>query len=87
MTAPSQPGAAEKDVGRLGLGDVFGGLSLIDGRPPEVSVVAEDKCWLVVLGEARFRRILDANPALDRVLRRLAKSGPGAGRGATASAL
>ena len=74
-----------KAVGRLGLGDVFGGLPLIDGRPPEVTVVAEDKCWLVVLGEGRFRRILEANPALDRVLRRLAKSG-GRGQGGGAPA-
>ena len=77
---PPAAGGAPKVVGRLGLGDVFGGLSLIEGAPPRVTIVAEDKCWLVVLGEGRFRRILQANPALDRVLRRLARSDRGRDR-------
>lgn len=68
---------SQKEVGTLGLGDVFGGLSLIDGRAPEAGVVARSRCWLVVLGEGRFRRILDANPHLDRVLRRIATSATG----------
>jgi CRP-like cAMP-binding protein len=66
----------KKEVGRIGLGDVFGGLSLLDGRPEASDIVAHGKCWLVVLGEGRFRRILGANPRLARVLRRLARDGP-----------
>lgn len=69
----------DKTLGVLGLGDVFGGLSLIEGRLPETDVVARSKCWLVVMGEGRFRRILETNPRLDRVLRRIAKA-PDAGR-------
>ena len=61
-----------KEQGEFGLGDVFGGLSLIEGQPAPFDVVSRGKCWLVVLGEGRFRRILEANPRLERIIRRLA---------------
>ena len=61
-----------KEVGEFGLGDVFGGLSLLEGQSARHDVIARGKCWLVVLGEGRFRRILAANPRLARVVRRLA---------------
>jgi CRP-like cAMP-binding protein len=61
----------DKPVGALGIGDVFGGLSLLEGRGVSTDIVARGKCWLVLLGETRFRRILDANPRLVRVLRRI----------------
>jgi len=63
----------DKELDALELGDVFGGLSLLDGRVSPADVVAMGKCWLVVLGEGRFRRILEANPRLDRILRRIAR--------------
>jgi CRP-like cAMP-binding protein len=66
----------DKEVAEVGLGEVFGGLSLIDGRLAPADVVAKGKCWLVVLGEGRFRRIMDANPCLDRILRRMAHDAP-----------
>lgn len=65
----------DKQVGALELGDVFGAASLLDGRSESADIIARGKCWVLVLGDARFRRILDANPGLTRVLRRLA---PGA---------
>jgi CRP-like cAMP-binding protein len=65
----------DKAIGEFGLGDVFGGLSLLDGQPSDCGVIAQGKCWLVVLGEGRFRRILAANPRLARVVRRLAREG------------
>ena len=61
-----------KEMGELGLGDVFGGLSLLEGQPARYDVIARGKCWLVVLREKRFRRILAANPRLAQVVRRLA---------------
>jgi CRP-like cAMP-binding protein len=61
----------QRTLGRLAPGDVFGGLDLIAGRPAEVDLVAIDECWLALLGEGRFRRVVAANPALERVLRRL----------------
>lgn len=64
----------DKELAQLALGDVFGGVALIEGRPSTADVVAHTECWLVVLGEGRFRRILDVNPRLDRVLRRIATS-------------
>jgi len=64
-----------KALARLGPGDVFGGLSLLAGEPAASDVVAQGKCWLVVLGEGRLRRIVEANPRLERILRRLAEEG------------
>lgn len=68
------PGEPDKELASLGLSDVFGGLSLIEGRLPAGDVVARGKCWLVVLGEGRFRKIVEANPRLERVLRRIARA-------------
>lgn len=65
----------DKEIGEFGLGDVFGGLSLLEGQPAGCDVIARGKCWLVVLGEGRFRRILEANPRLARVVRQLAHEG------------
>jgi CRP-like cAMP-binding protein len=77
----------KKEIGDLGLGDVFGGLSLLEGQPSPADVVARGKCWLVVLGEGRFRRILEANPGLERVVRRLAKQSGSTSDAANAKAL
>lgn len=71
-SASSQAGGDNKELAQLGSGDVFGGMALIEGHPPTADVVSHTKCWLIVLGEGRFRRILEANPRLDRVLRRVA---------------
>ncbi len=68
-----------KELGSFALGDVFGGLSLIEGQPAACDVVSVGKCWLVVLGEGRFRRILEANPRLERIIRRLANDSMRAG--------
>lgn len=70
-----------KTLAELAPGDVFGGLSLLAGEVAASDVVARGKCWLVVLGEGRLRRIVEANPRLERILRRLAKEG-GIGAGA-----
>jgi len=84
----SSDSADLKELATLGLGDVFGGLSLIEGKPSEVDVTTRTKCWLVVLGEGRFRRILASNPRLDRVLRRIGQqSAAGSSEGAKAIAL
>lgn len=60
-----------RELGRYEIGDVFGGPSLLDGTPSTCDVVAQGKAWLIVLGERRFRRIVDANPRLVRVVQRL----------------
>jgi CRP-like cAMP-binding protein len=63
----------DKELGEYKLGDVFGGLSLLEGQVAQSDVRAKGKCWLVVLGEGRLRRILEANPRLRRIIQRLAK--------------
>ena len=75
VVGPVSPDEQDEDkhLAGLGLGDAFGGLSLIDGRLPPGDVVARGKCWLVVLYEGRFRRILEANPRLEKILRRIAQ--------------
>jgi CRP-like cAMP-binding protein len=77
----------EKEIGIYGLGDVFGGLSMLDGQPMDCDVIARGKCWLVVLGEGRFRRILEANPQLRRVIRRLADEGQASESGPSVAGL
>jgi len=59
-------------VGRIEIGDLFGGSELLSGQPADCDVVAHGRAWLIVLGERRFRRIVDANPRLVRVVKRLA---------------
>ena len=76
-----------KELGEYVLGDVFGGLSLIEGEPAPSDVIARGKCWLVVLGEGRFRRILAANPRLERIIRRLANDSMRVGGSSELSAL
>ncbi len=65
-----------RELGRIEIGDVFGGPSLLEGKPSSCDIVAKGKAWLIVLGERRFRRIVDANPRLVRVVQRLS-SKPG----------
>ncbi len=65
-----------KELGRLELGDVFGGDWLIAGKASPWDVVAQGRAWLIVLGERRFRHIVEANPRLVRVLERLARRTP-----------
>ncbi len=65
-----------KELGRLELGDVFGGDWLIAGKASPWDVVARGRAWLIVLGERRFRHIVEANPRLVRVLERLARRTP-----------
>jgi CRP-like cAMP-binding protein len=74
-----------KELGRLELGDVFGGDWLLAGKPSPWDVVARGRAWMIVLGERRFRRIVETNPRLVRVLERLARRGvrPGPTRGAS----
>lgn len=68
--------ASGKQLGRHELGDVFGGDWLLAGKSSPWDVVAQGRAWLIVLGERRFRRIVETNPRLVRVLERLARRKP-----------
>jgi CRP-like cAMP-binding protein len=65
--------ARDKPLGQLESGDLFGGVPLLQSEPASSSVLADGKCWVLVLGEGRFRKIFDANPGLETLLGRLAK--------------
>lgn len=69
-------------LARLGIGDLFGGRALLDGTASDCDVVATGRAWVLVLGEGRFRRLVEAHPRLVRVVRRLADD---AAEGADAS--
>jgi len=68
--------ASGKILGRHELGDAFGGDWLLAGKSSPWDVVAQGRAWLIVLGERRFRRIVESNPRLVRVLERLARRKP-----------
>jgi CRP-like cAMP-binding protein len=63
---------ADKHHARLEPGDVFGGTALVRREPAAASAVAVGKCWVLVLEEARLRRILAARPRLEDDLLELA---------------
>ncbi|MBL0938048.1 MAG: Crp/Fnr family transcriptional regulator [Gemmatimonadaceae bacterium] len=58
------PGDEGREVilGILNVGDHFGELSLIDGRPRSAHVVATQASTLIVLRRADFRRQVEQNP-------------------------
>ena len=61
----------EKDgtvIARLGPGDFFGEMSLIDGMPRSASVIAEDPSVLLVIQARSFRSLLDEVPELQKKL-------------------
>lgn len=57
-----------KVIARLGPGDVFGEMSLIDGLPRSATVIAESPTVLLVIQSRSFRSLLDTVPGLQRKL-------------------
>jgi CRP/FNR family cyclic AMP-dependent transcriptional regulator len=51
-------------VARLGPGNYFGELSLLDGRPRSATIVSTSPMRLLVLERERFDALLDSTPAL-----------------------
>lgn len=66
-----------REQGGLGIGDVFGGRSLLAGVPSASDVVANGRAWLLVLGESRFRRLIETHPRVARVVKRLSEGEAG----------
>jgi len=59
----------EKDgqtIARLGPGDFFGEMSLIDGMPRSASVIAESPTVLLVIEARSFQNLLDTVPGLQK---------------------
>jgi len=55
-------------VGRLGPGDFFGELSLLDGQPRTATITAETPCTLLVVEPRAFSSLLENAPGLDRAI-------------------
>jgi CRP/FNR family transcriptional regulator, cyclic AMP receptor protein len=49
---------------RLGPGDFFGEMSVIDGRPRSAAVIAETDVVLMMLGRRQFLRLLQQEPTV-----------------------
>jgi CRP/FNR family cyclic AMP-dependent transcriptional regulator len=59
--------SARKQV-RLGAGEYFGEMSLIDGEPRSATVVAESPLRLLVIRRQSFNKVLDETPGIARGL-------------------
>ena len=57
-----------KLIARLGPGDFFGEMSLIDGMPRSATVIAESPTVLLAIEARCFRKLLDTVPGLQRKL-------------------
>ena len=55
---------------RLGAGDYFGELALLDGGPRSADVVAEDELLALTIDRPAFAKLLRAEPALAQALLR-----------------
>jgi len=64
-------GERSKLLGEHHSGAVFGGLSLLDSGPAGASIVANGKCWVLSLSEARFRNLLESNREFETVFGRM----------------
>jgi CRP/FNR family transcriptional regulator, cyclic AMP receptor protein len=53
---------------RLGAGEYFGEMSLLDGEPRSASVVAESPLRLLVIRRRNFQKLLDDTPGIARGL-------------------
>jgi len=60
-------------VWRLGRGEMFGQIAILMRRPRRVEVVALTPSTLLVLDEARFRRLLQRSPMLQDAVRKSAE--------------
>jgi CRP/FNR family transcriptional regulator, cyclic AMP receptor protein len=54
------------DVGRVGPGDFFGEMALLDGGPRSATVTAADDMQLLILDRRELNDLLDAAPSVAR---------------------
>lgn len=60
--------ADDKILTRLGPGDFFGEISLIDGKPRTATVITETPSTLLTMSHAAFDTLLDTVPQLSKKL-------------------
>jgi len=58
----------DKVRSRLEPGDLFGGVSVVRREPAAASVIADGKCWVLVLEASPLRRLLAARPGVEDAL-------------------
>ncbi|WP_243361224.1 mechanosensitive ion channel family protein [Fundidesulfovibrio terrae] len=76
----------EKELSRLGPGDVFGEMALLTGEPRTADVVALEPTSCLEVDREAFRGVLDKNPALVANVTRVFKEREEKFRGAAPSA-
>ena len=57
------------EIARLGSGDFFGEMALVEGRPRNATVTAENQMEILVLSVPEFRSLLDSSPAIAEKIR------------------
>jgi CRP-like cAMP-binding protein len=55
-------------IGKLGPGDFFGEMALLDGRPRSASVTTDTPLRTLRLTRSAFNQALDANPTMGRAI-------------------
>jgi CRP-like cAMP-binding protein len=81
-TAKVTVGYSSRTIRKLGPGDFFGELALLDGQPRSASVTAETDLTTIRLGRPEFRRLLRREPDVAlKLLEELSLRLRGASRG------
>ena len=62
-----RPGARAR---RLGMGDYFGEMALLDGAPRSADVIAEQEVLALTIDRSGFSKLLNSEPALAQALLR-----------------
>jgi len=55
----------DREINRLGAGDFFGEIALVDDRPRTATVVAESPLRALVVTDRAFRTLLDRSPEIE----------------------
>jgi CRP/FNR family transcriptional regulator, cyclic AMP receptor protein len=55
----------EREINRLGAGDFFGEIALVEDRPRTATVVAETPVRALVITDRSFRTLLDRSPEIE----------------------
>lgn len=55
----------DHEINRLGAGDFFGEIALVDDRPRTATVVAESPLRALVVTDRAFRALLDRSPEIE----------------------
>lgn len=55
----------DREINRLGAGDFFGEIALVDDRPRTATVVAETPLRTLVITDRAFRTLLDRSPEIE----------------------